>query len=95
MPDNDDVSREEANHLFQESDDDHDELLRYIIWVDKIQSYFRLNCLTIKKCKTIWNPLFYSFDEIVAHHEIFTGSEATDFGEHLTLQQMKRFEEEL
>ena len=41
MPDNDDVSREEANHLFQESDDDHDELLRYIIWVDKIQSYFR------------------------------------------------------
>ena len=40
-------------------------------------------------------PLCYSFDEIVAHHEIFTGSEATDFGEHLTLQQMKRFEEEL
>ena len=41
------------------------------------------------------NIFHYSFDEIVAHHEIFTGSEATDFGEHLTLQQMKRFEEEL
>ena len=41
------------------------------------------------------NIFHYSFDEIVAHHEIFTGSEATDFGEHLTLHQMKRFEEEL
>lgn len=24
-----------------------------------------------------------SFDEIIEHHEIFVGSEATDYGEHL------------
>jgi len=38
---------------------------------------------------------FLSFDEIVAHHDIFTGSEATDFGEHLTSHQMERFSDEL
>ena len=41
MPDNDDVSREEVNHLFQETDDDHDELLRYMVRIPKIQFYFR------------------------------------------------------
>ena len=54
--------------------------------------------ITISKLVNILkylNIFHYSFDEIVAHHEIFTGSEATDFGEHLTLHQMKRFEEEL
>ena len=38
---------------------------------------------------------YFSFDEIVAHHDIFTGSEATDFGEHLTSHQMERFSDEL
>ena len=80
--------------MFQETDDDHDELLRYIIWIHKLQSYLRF-LVKLSLYKNIQKPLFYSFDEIVAHHEIFTGSEATDFGEHLTLQQMKRFEEEL
>ena len=38
---------------------------------------------------------FFSFEEIVGHHDIFTGSEATDFGEHLTSHQMERFDDEL
>ena len=40
VPDNGDVSREEANHLVQETDDDHDELLRYRVWFPKLQLYF-------------------------------------------------------
>jgi len=63
VPDNEDVAKEEADHLFAGTDDDHDD--------------------------------FLSFDEIEAHHDIFTGSEATDFGEHLTSHQMERFEDEL
>merc|ERR1711874_928407 len=63
VPDNEDVAREEADHLFAGSDDDHND--------------------------------FLSFDEIVAHHDIFTGSEATDFGEHLTSHQLDRFGDEL
>merc|ERR1711890_210193 len=63
VPDNEDVAKEEADHLFAGTDDDHDD--------------------------------FLSFDEIEAHHDIFTGSEATDFGEHLTSHQMERFDDEL
>merc|ERR1712150_332627 len=63
VPDNEDVAKEEADHLFAGSDDDHND--------------------------------FLSFDEIVAHHDIFTGSEATDFGEHLTSHQLDRFGDEL
>lgn len=63
VPDNEDVAKEEAEHLFAGTDDDHDD--------------------------------FLSFEEIVGHHDIFTGSEATDFGEHLTSHQMERFDDEL
>jgi len=63
VPDNEEVAKEEADHLFAGADDDHDD--------------------------------FLSFDEIVAHHDTFTGSEATDFGEHLTSHQMERFDDEL
>ena len=80
--------------MFKETDDDHDELLRYRVWIPKLRFYFRFIAKLFSVLKYL-KPLSYSFDEIVAHHEIFTGSEATDFGEHLTLQQMKRFEEEL
>ncbi|KAL1458341.1 hypothetical protein WDU94_008500 [Cyamophila willieti] len=52
VPSNEDIAKEEVNHLFAASDDDHDDLL--------------------------------SFDEVVEHHDIFVGSEATDFGDHLT-----------
>lgn len=34
-----------------------------------------------------------SFDEILNHHDIFVGSEATDFGDHL--QDIERFTDEL
>ena len=55
--------------------------------------------ITISKLVNILkylNIFHYSFDEIVAHHEIFTGSEATYFGDlKLIWHQMKRFEDEL
>jgi len=63
VPDNEEVAKEEADHLFAGSDDDHDD--------------------------------FLSLDEIEKHHDVFTGSEATDFGEHLTSHQMDRFSDEL
>lgn len=63
VPDNEEVAKEEADHLFAGADDDHDD--------------------------------FLSLDEIEKHHETFTGSEATDFGEHLTSHQMDRFDDEL
>ena len=34
-----------------------------------------------------------SFDEILEHHDVFVGSEATDYGEHLT--NLHRFDDEL
>lgn len=34
-----------------------------------------------------------SFDEIVDHHDLFVGSEATDYGDHLT--NIHKFEDEL
>ncbi|KAJ8669614.1 hypothetical protein QAD02_000873 [Eretmocerus hayati] len=34
-----------------------------------------------------------SFDEILEHHDIFVGSEATDYGDHL--QDIERFQDEL
>ena len=34
-----------------------------------------------------------SFDEVVEHHDVFVGSEATDYGEHLT--NLHRFDDEL
>lgn len=34
-----------------------------------------------------------SFEEIVSHHDIFVGSEATDFGDHL--YDIGKFEDEL
>lgn len=38
---------------------------------------------------------FLSLDEIENHLDIFTGTEATDYGEHLTSHQMERFDDEL
>jgi len=34
-----------------------------------------------------------SFDEILEHHDIFVGSEATDYGDHLN--NIHRFDDEL
>jgi Ca2+-binding EF-hand superfamily protein len=51
IPDNDDMSAQEAEHLILSSDDDGDGKL--------------------------------SVSEIVSHHDIFVGSEATDYGERL------------
>lgn len=34
-----------------------------------------------------------SFDEILEHHDVFVGSEATDYGDHL--QDIERFQDEL
>ncbi len=34
-----------------------------------------------------------SFDEILAHHDVFVGSEATDYGEHL--HNLHKFDDEL
>ena len=34
-----------------------------------------------------------SLEEFAAHHDLFVGSEATDYGEHLT--QLHKFDDEL
>lgn len=34
-----------------------------------------------------------TYDEILDHHDVFVGSEATDYGEHL--QNLDRFKDEL
>ena len=36
---------------------------------------------------------FLTFEEVIKHHELFVGSEATDYGEHLT--KLHKFEDEL
>jgi len=61
VPDNENIAKDEVDHLFASADDDHDEKL--------------------------------ALDEITKHHEVFVGSEATDYGEHL--HNMDRFEDEL
>lgn len=50
-PNNEDIAKDEVDHLFASADDDHDDLL--------------------------------SYEEILDHHDIFVGSEATDYGDHL------------
>ena len=35
----------------------------------------------------------FSFEEIITHHDVFVGSEATDYGEHL--HNLHKFEDEL
>lgn len=61
IPSNEDVAKEETEHLFGGSDDDHDGVL--------------------------------TFDEILAHHDLFVGSEATDYGDHL--HNIHKFQDEL
>ena len=36
---------------------------------------------------------FLTFEEIIKNHELFVGSEATDYGEHLT--KLHKFDDEL
>ena len=36
---------------------------------------------------------FLSFEEIITHHDVFVGSEATDYGEHL--HNLHKFGDEL
>lgn len=50
-PNNDDIAKDEVDHLFASADDDHDDLL--------------------------------SYNEILEHYDVFVGSEATDYGDHL------------
>ena len=51
IPSNEDMAKEEVDHLFAGADDDHSDDL--------------------------------TFKEIIDHHDIFVGSEATSYGEHL------------
>ena len=61
IPSNDEIAKDEVEHLFAGADDDVDGKL--------------------------------SFDEVVEHHDIFVGSEATDYGEHLN--NIHKFSDEL
>jgi len=61
VPDNDNIAKDEVEHLFASADDDNDDKLAYA--------------------------------EIAKHHEVFVGSEATDYGEHL--HNLDRFQDEL
>lgn len=61
IPSNEDIAKEEVDHLFAGADADMDELLK--------------------------------FDEILKNHELFVGSEATDYGAHL--ENLAKFEDEL
>ena len=61
IPSNDDIARDEVEHLFAGADEDVDEIL--------------------------------TFDEVLSHHDLFVGSEATDYGEHLN--NLHKFEDEL
>ena len=36
---------------------------------------------------------YLTFEEVIRNHELFVGSEATDYGEHLT--KLHKFEDEL
>merc|ERR1712113_624137 len=59
IPSNEDVAKEEVDHLFAGADADMDDVLK--------------------------------FEEIIKNHELFVGSEATDYGDHL--KNLHRFEE--
>lgn len=61
IPSNEEVAKEEVDHLFAGADADMDDLLK--------------------------------FEEIIKNHELFVGSEATDYGDHL--KNLHRFEDEL
>jgi len=61
IPSNEDIAKDEVDHLFAGADEDMNE--------------------------------FLTFEEVIKHHELFVGSEATDYGEHLT--KLHKFEDEL
>merc|ERR1712073_275138 len=61
IPSNEDIAKEEVDHLFAGADEDMNE--------------------------------FLTFEEVIKNHELFVGSEATDYGEHLT--KLHKFEDEL